>query len=78
MEGGTTVKFIQGTPETWLLTIGLSGIAATILIFTFHAVSGKIRRIRLKRNRCTCRLCGYRFLVSDAERTCPHCAARNG
>ncbi|SEH96610.1 hypothetical protein [Akkermansia glycaniphila] len=71
------MKFIQGTPETWLLTIVLAGIAATILTFAFHAISSKIRRMKLKRSRCTCRLCGYRFLVSDAERTCPHCSARN-
>lgn len=37
----------------------------------------KIRRMRRSRIRLTCRICGYRFIRTNPEATCPHCAARN-
>ena len=40
-------------------------------------LAAKIRRMRLERFRITCRICGYRFLRTDPEATCPHCEARN-
>ena len=38
---------------------------------------GKLRRMRLARVSITCRICGYRFLRTNPEATCPHCEARN-
>lgn len=40
-------------------------------------LAAKIRRIRRARTWLTCRICGYRFIRTNPEATCPHCAARN-
>lgn len=53
------------------------GMALLLMVYIPVQVASKWRRIRRSRVRLTCRLCGYRFLRTDAQALCPNCGARN-
>lgn len=54
-----------------------AGLALLLAVFIPVKIVAKLRRMRRSRVRITCRICGYRFLRTDPEATCPHCLARN-
>lgn len=65
------------TPDEWMLTLALGGIACMALTYIPSIIAAKIRRIKRKKTHRTCRLCGYRFILRDPEARCPQCGARN-
>ncbi|MBQ4613437.1 MAG: hypothetical protein IJB31_00725 [Akkermansia sp.] len=65
------------TPHEFLTAIVLAGMALLLAVFIPVKLAAKWRRMRLSRVRITCRICGYRFLRTDPEASCPHCQARN-
>ena len=42
-------------------------------------INSKLSRLRRKRTRATCRICGYRFLRPENKSIfpCPHCGVNN-
>lgn len=65
------------TPAELLMLVVLFGLAAVLCIYLPVQIVSKVRRIRRKHHRITCRICGYRFIRRDKEATCIHCGARN-
>ncbi len=65
------------SPVEFLMSIVLLGMAMLLCVYIPVQLAAKWRRIRSERTRLTCRICGYRFLRTDAAGHCPHCGARN-
>lgn len=65
------------TPHEFLTAIVIAGMVLLLAVLIPVKLVEKLRTIRLSRVRITCRICGYRFLRSNLEATCPHCHARN-
>ncbi|MCH5285207.1 MAG: hypothetical protein J1E42_06360 [Akkermansiaceae bacterium] len=70
------------------LELDLQGYFYSLLFGTLFAVvavmipvqiSSKMRRLRRRRTRAVCRVCGFRFLRPEERGivTCPHCGVRN-
>ncbi len=60
-----------------LMLIG--GILAVVAVMIPVQIASKLRRLRRKRTRATCRICGYRFLRPEDKPVfpCPHCGVNN-
>jgi Zn finger protein HypA/HybF involved in hydrogenase expression len=65
------------SPAEFFSYFALTVFALFMCVVVPVQLAAKLRRIRLERVRITCRICGYRFLRTDPEATCPHCEARN-
>lgn len=57
----------------------LGGLLTVVAVMIPVQISSKIRRLRRRRSRATCRICGYRFLRPEERGivTCPHCGVKN-
>lgn len=57
----------------------LGGMLAVVAVMIPVQVSSKIRRVRRRRTRAICRVCGYRFLRPEERGIvlCPHCGVKN-
>lgn len=57
----------------------LGGLLAVVIVIIPVQVNSKMRRLRRRRTRAICRICGYRYLRPEARgiTTCPHCGVRN-
>ncbi len=55
------------------------GFLVLVAVMIPVQVVSKIRRMRRKRTRIVCRICGFRFLRSENQPVflCPHCGAKN-
>ena len=55
------------------------GLFAVVAVMIPVQIASKIRRLRRKRTRVVCRICGFRFLRPGSQSVflCPHCGARN-
>lgn len=55
------------------------GILAIVLVMIPVQIVSKLRRLRRKRTRAICRICGYRFLRPENQTIfpCPHCGVHN-
>lgn len=65
------------TPSQLFLAIVLGGLVILLLVYIPVQVASKLRRMRRAARCLTCRICGYRFVRSDRQATCPNCCARN-
>ncbi len=63
----------------FFLLILFGGLGAVVCVMIPVQIASKLRRLRRKRTRATCRICGYRFLrpFERGPVRCPHCAAHN-
>lgn len=57
----------------------LGGLLAVVGVMIPVQINSKMRRLRRRRTRATCRICGYRFLRPEARGlvSCPHCGVKN-
>lgn len=60
-----------------LLVIG--SLLAVVAVMIPVQIASKLRRLRRRRTRATCRICGYRFLRPEERGVveCPHCGVKN-
>lgn len=65
------------TPHEFFEALVYTGSILLLCVILPVQLAAKIRRIRRSRTRLTCRICGYRFIRTNPEATCPHCGARN-
>lgn len=67
------------SPSEFFLYLSLTGLGLLVLVFVPVQLAAKIRRIIRSRTHITCRICGYRYLLSSPrdENVCPHCDSRN-
>lgn len=65
------------TPHGFFEVLVYVGIILLLCVILPVQLVAKIRRMRRANVRLTCRICGYRFIRTNPEATCPHCAARN-
>lgn len=71
------IDWLECSPSELLYAFSVIVFVLLMLVVVPVQLAAKVRRMRLARVRITCRICGYRFLRSDPEATCPHCEARN-
>ena len=71
------IDCLECSPSEFLYAFSVIAFVLLMLVVVPVQLAAKVRRMRLARVRITCRICGYRFLRSDPEATCPHCEARN-
>lgn len=57
----------------------LGGLLAVVGVMIPVQISSKLRRLRRRRTRAICRVCGYRFLRTEVRGIvlCPHCGMKN-
>lgn len=57
----------------------IGGILAVVVVMIPVQITSKLRRLRRKRTRAICRICGYRFLRPENKSIfpCPHCGVNN-
>lgn len=67
------------SPAEFFLFLMLVGIVLLVCVFIPVQLAAKVRRIRHSRTHITCRICGYRYLLthSGEENVCPHCKSGN-
>lgn len=65
------------TPAEFFACVVYAGILLLLAVFVPVKLIAKWRRMRRAKTCITCRICGYRFLRSDPDATCPNCQARN-
>lgn len=67
------------SPAEFFLALTLAGLVMLVLIYVPVQMVAKWRRINRARTHITCRICGYRYLLSSPrdENVCPHCDSRN-
>ena len=63
----------------FFLFLMLAGVVLLVCVYIPGQLASTFRRMRPARTHITCRICGYRYLLSDscAENVCPHCESRN-
>ncbi len=55
----------------------IASLALVGLVYIPAQCFGYWQRKKRRKICLACRLCGYRFIKSDTEAICPHCAAKN-
>ncbi len=70
---------VEITLQQLFLLIIFGGMATVVGVMIPVQIVSKMRRLRRKRTRSICRICGYRFLRSfeRGPSRCPHCSALN-
>ena len=71
------IDWLECSPSEFLYAFSVIVFVLLMLVVVPVQLAAKVRRMRLARVRITCRICGYRFLRTDPEATCPHCEAKN-
>ncbi len=70
---------LQITLNDFFQLLLFGGVFTVVLVMIPVQIASKIRRLRRKRTRAVCRICGYRFLRPENQSVfpCPHCGANN-
>lgn len=70
---------IEITLQQLFILIVCGGMLAVVCVMIPVQIVSKMRRLRRKRTRSICRICGYRFLrpFDRGPARCPHCSALN-
>ena len=71
------IGWLECSPSEFLYAFSVIVFLLLMLVVVPVQLAAKVRRMRLARVRITCRICGYRFLRTNPEATCPHCEAKN-
>lgn len=66
-------------PKNYFYLLLFGSLLAVVAVIIPVQVASKLRRMRRKRTRAICRICGYRFLRPEERGTvrCPHCGVKN-